>query len=318
MPEEPLQSLETAQSAADAAGEPSTPSSDSPPSDEPAGDTVAPEVDDSTTDSDAEPEDPLEISRWIDATHKTNFAEKYKSDQEAMAAIANLSRTIGQRDADAEYGRQVRQHEAAFREYLAAQQQPQKTAPADPDEPPEWDDRWVTTDTTGKLVPSATAPSDVAERYRRRVEWRDQHFDTTIKRTRELEAQLQAVQNRLDGYQQSVAQTQAQRDTEAWTAQHKDELLINGTPGQPTVVGQRFIEAYEKDLATMPEGPGKWNAALTIARAAVPQPKPTKKLPIRASRQPPVAPGPKTDKAPFELFSGGMSLAEYYDSKETE
>jgi len=66
------------------------------------------------------------LTRFIDDGLGSKFKDKYENDAATITGLVEASRAIGRRDADAEYGRAVRQHETAFQQFLQQQGQQQQ------------------------------------------------------------------------------------------------------------------------------------------------------------------------------------------------
>lgn len=132
-PAEPTAPVEPAASAepavdSDATATPAEPASDQPDPEQP----------------DAEQRKLLE---FVDQGWGSNFSQKYKDDAEFISGAVHADKLLGQRNEDAIYGRNVRQHEAQFREFLrqsqTAQQPPQAAGQVPPPQPqpqgPSWE-----------------------------------------------------------------------------------------------------------------------------------------------------------------------------------
>ena len=117
-----------------------------PPPEPPAGEPTA------TAPDPAEPgagdDEATKLTRFIDDGWGTKLKDKYENDAATITGLVELTRAMGRRDADAEYGRAVRQHEGAFQQFLQQQQgqgQPQQQQPqqqpVQPQQPaaPEWE-----------------------------------------------------------------------------------------------------------------------------------------------------------------------------------
>jgi hypothetical protein len=85
----------------------------------------------------------LKLTRFIDEGWGEKLGEKYTGDNATITGLVEAYRLVGRRDADAEYGRSVRGHEPAFREFMQQRQQVQQPQPT-AQQSPEWDDirRW--------------------------------------------------------------------------------------------------------------------------------------------------------------------------------
>lgn len=271
--------------------------------------------------ADATKDDHLAIAKLIDQTQGTSFAKKYTSDDDLFAGLASLYKRIGERDADAEFGRQLRQNESDFRAYLDSQGQ-QQPIPKPNGDVPKWDPLWmqqITTDRdTGELVPAKGAPPDVVSRYQRY----QAHFQERLRQLVDdpngflgevLQQKIAEAEQRVaKAASQQVTMTQEQQAIQSWIAEHGDKLIVDNNPELPTALGKKFREIYE-ELDGIPEGRRRLDIALRYAKAQMPRPNPTKSPAARAGRQPAVSPSLKTGKTPEELIREGMSLTEIGD-----
>ncbi|MBY0513841.1 MAG: hypothetical protein K2P78_08000 [Gemmataceae bacterium] len=127
--------------------------------------------------------------------HGIDLRGKYKNDTELLKGMVNALRLVGSRDADAEYGRQMRRYDVQFREFLASRQQgapgqavPQQQQPAgDPlwSNVKEWNPAWgqflhevkdpVTGDTSVQYRPGT--PMEIQRQIEEYKAWRHT-FDT--------------------------------------------------------------------------------------------------------------------------------------------
>jgi hypothetical protein len=75
------------------------------------------------------------LLEFVDQGWGHNFGQKYRDDAEFITGAVHADKLLGQRNEDAIYGRNVRQHEAEFREFLRQRQAPQQ-GPQHPPQPP--------------------------------------------------------------------------------------------------------------------------------------------------------------------------------------
>ncbi len=79
--------------------------------------------------------EPRKLMEFADQTLGSSFGQKFKTDMDFLVGMDHLTKRIAQRDEDAVYGRNVRQHEADFREFLHQRQSGQQPAQQPPKVP---------------------------------------------------------------------------------------------------------------------------------------------------------------------------------------
>lgn len=86
------------------------------------------------------------LLEFVRDQHGLDFTGKYRDDLQLIGGLVNAAQLVGRRDADAEYGRAVRQHEGEFAQFMAwknGQGQPQGQPGQQPQaQEPQGDPRW--------------------------------------------------------------------------------------------------------------------------------------------------------------------------------
>ncbi len=254
------------------------------------------------------------IAKYFDRLTGRKLAEKYGTDDEWVKGIDNLVGRIGERDADAELGKEFRDKAPEIRELLAKQTPATKDSPVD-SAITSFDLSWVTQDAEGRTVPTASAPSDVRERHSRyqaaMARRADEFFrDPSVllePLRKENEAQLE--QQREEIYrQQDVAALNN------WNEENKDWVYVNSDPNGPlTAAGQKWAARVDK----LGQG-GMFNITerLDTAKELIQAGQPPLKKPKKAapkgkgSHQPAVAAAPAVEQTAEEMIDAGKSLTE--------
>lgn len=255
--------------------------------------------------------------------HQVDLTGKYLDDAALISGLLNAYNLVGTRDEHAEYGRRVQEavsgREEAFREFLSGEP---AAAPAEPPEgkgQPEYDPAWkyqITQDEKGEYVPVAGAPRDVVEKYRRHLDWRDKQLndfvadpeaylkDKLAETFKGLEQKAEQVASR------KTADHQANLAIEAWGKHNAKLLHQNGDQEAPlTPLGVRMRDLYLTQLAAMPEGLPRLDAALSWASSEQTT-LPKRSDARRATRQPDVAAAEGELPKVSDLFDKGLSLGE--------
>jgi len=168
----------------------------------------------------------------------SNWDKKYKSFDQWVMGMRNLERRIGERDADAEFGRQVRQYEREFQDFLQSRQAPQPARQGQPqptsDLPPyEQFQQWV-----DEVEREGDQASPEARRQVARIN------RELVRRLYQQQQNPQAMLEQLQGYiaplvQQSTQQVAGdirrnqsqQQMVDQFREQHKSWLFVGGQPG---------------------------------------------------------------------------------------
>lgn len=157
---------------------------------------------------------------------------KYQDNPEqALYGLANAFKKVGEYDADAEYGRQVREYEPQFREFLQSQYAPQD-APEEKEGPPTYDKRilaYLESTPEGLLYAKPDAPpglvtSEKIAEVQRYVDYQEQRkrefegFDPERVRREAVEEANRLVEQKLAEQQQNqvAAKIIQERVAEPW------------------------------------------------------------------------------------------------------
>lgn len=191
-----------------------------------------------------------------------DFTQKYKTDVDLLNGLAHAAKLVGVRDADAEYGRQMRQHEAQFRDFLMrqaaeGQQLQQQQAPPPEKDPiwdaPQWNPAWrqylqtVTDPTTGREMVQVAPGTPLQiqqsiDEYRTWKEGFDQTWHTNPKHAVQslvekiVEQKLgPQMDQRLDQVRsQQTAQSIIQsNDAWKWQRDEQGQVIRDPLTGQP-------------------------------------------------------------------------------------
>lgn len=276
------------------------------------------------------------LEAW-DAMQGTQFGQKYRSDAEFMQGMSHLSRRIGERDLDAEVGREFRQYQDDFRQYLAAKQQggsppaAQAAAQAEPPPTPEQVQLWAAEIARDGENADPGTRRKYAEAQRRmqdallKIAYQPEAIlKPWVDQAAQVAAQ-QAAQAAQMGAGQQIAQQQEQLAVQNWAEKNKEWLFHGGDPNQGfTPQAVKFCEYFDQATADsqgqMPV-PKRFEYATRAlwadhARAQQQQQKAAPPAP-RAQRKPSVAQSPKNPESyeerleKYDLFQHLM--AEYND-----
>ena len=122
--------------------EPPAESPAEPPAPVEAAAAAGPAADSDTTATPAEPvsddaaAEHRRLVKFISEAYSYDFGGKYQDDDAHIRGTINADKLLGQRNEDAIYGRNVRQHEVEFREFLRQRQQAAQQAPQQPPQAP--------------------------------------------------------------------------------------------------------------------------------------------------------------------------------------
>lgn len=245
---------------------------------------------------------PERVAEYFDRLTGHKTADKYTTDVDWAKGVGETLRVVGRRDADAELGREFRGREAEIRQLLKQQPGAATTSPLD-DAIKNFDLTWVTTDSEGRSVPTAGAPADVEDRYRRYQAALAQRMDKIARDPAAfLAPHLEKAEQRLQEQQQQQADQREQETVAAWLEENKDWLFVGGdTGGQLTAAGKKV---QQKDAVMVDPTPVQ---RLEIAAEAVRKQQPSlrgKGSPGgKAAHQPAVAAAPPAEEGLDELFA---------------
>ena len=281
------------------------------------------------------------IMEYLDSIGGT-FAAKYASDAEALTGVVNMQRLIGQRDEDAQYGRQVRSYEKEFHEFLKAyKQQPPGQQPP-PQQPQPLEYTYEQVQAWRQEIELARAGGN--EPHPETMRHYQAAVEATNRRTFELanSQQPQVTREQIQQQVQQGVQEQftAARGQEELARQHmtyantfeRDNAHWIYTDGDPsktrTPQGQRFFAAaeYYAKQGAPPAVAIKEAWAQIGGEFTRQQPQATLSVSPQATRQPEVAISPVEEETSDKLqkrlidkfgFSAGMSrFAEEMDKRQ--
>jgi len=243
---------------------------------------------------------------YVKDTFGDDWTTKYGNDQQFLQGALNAMRLVGQREADAEYGRQARQalagREQEVIDFLSGRYQPQQTQPAaGPQEPPtvEQIEAWQ------RQVAAGNAPPDVAARYHDATQRMQQAVLNLAFRPQtywEPVVQQQAVIAQQAADQRVAAMTQQQQRTAAITQFEADNASWLYNDGKTAVsgfspYGQTWVQHCQRAVHQLgiADPVGVIEYARDMVAAHLPQAKPTAQPKPQAVRQPAIAaPPPNT------------------------
>ena len=217
------------------------------------------------------------LLEFVDQGWGHNFGQKYKDDAEFITGAVHADKLLGQRNEDAIYGRNVRQHEAEFREFLrqrqAAQQAPQPPGQVPPPQIqfPEYEqiEAWeneVARD-GDNASPEARRGLEQAKRQMQRAAY---EFGAHRNRVTQQMAQEMAPQF-TQVAQQTAAQTAAANaqvnEVRTFMHEHKDWLYHNGQMGPPENRNYTSDGQWVTDYAIALEKQGQVFGALALDHA---------------------------------------------------
>ena len=270
------------------------------------------------------------IMEYLDSIGGT-FGPKYASDAEAMTGVVNMQRLIGQRDEDAQYGRQVRSYEKEFQEFLNAKQPPPGQQPP-PQQPQPLEYTYEQVQAWRQEIELARAGGN--EPHPETMRQYQAAVEATNRRTFELanSQQPQVTREQIQQQVQQGVQEQftAARGQEELARQHaayattfeRDNAHWIYTDGDPsktrTPQGQRFFAAaeYYAKQGAPPAVAIKEAWAQIGGEFTRQQPQATLSVSPQATRQPEIAISPVEEEADDKLqkkfidqygFSAGMA-----------
>jgi hypothetical protein len=256
---------------------------------------------------------------------------KYKTGEDAIAGLLQTAKKIGERDEDAEYGRNLRTAIGGKEsEILALLQGSPEPKPASKDAsknaPPEFDPAWkyqIVQNDKGEWVSAPGAAPEIPGKYRKYLEWRERQLDDLARDPTRyfdelLQQKSQDIEKRArEAAAQETATYRTQVAIESWASQRAAKLFANGKDYGDgfSPFGQEVDKIQNELLAE-----GMTNVLARLSRAeeiaaarmtAGSNGKPTKRVPPKAIRQPAIAPkGAEKEKTPYQMLKEGKSLAE--------
>lgn len=264
-----------------------------------------------------------------------DLRNKYRTPEEAVQGLVSAQRMLGQRDEDAQWAKQYRQHESAINEMLRRQQEPQRQATDGPPEQPNplLFNAVQRDPQTGRWVPLAGYPQAYADKINQYYDYvREQQLRQSTDPLATIKPMREEIVNEVrEMMQQEFAQQEYHNKANrivseispwAFARGANGQMLRDPQSGQPsyTPAGR----AYYSALAHVCEeyqisDPEKQHAAAMMylranaAQVASPEPsKPTNPvIPPGAGRAPNTGAGvDPTGKKPRQQSRAGMSLNE--------
>jgi len=298
----------------------------------PASDVAAVETPEATPDAPAAslpdiPEDRLLLEAMRNYSEveglDIDLVDKYANDRELLRGIQNLRRLASQRDADAEFGRRVRdQYGDVFQQPPPAPQTPPQAS--EPQSPPTIQEiRYLESmiqknPETGALEPIPGAPSDVVQKLTTiRERMQQVMLDLAFQPEKVIGTHLdqiksQASQEAVAAAQRLAREQQDRAELMEWRDNNKAWLFQGGQPNAQannfTVHGSRLGEILAVNgprLAAAGYSPVETlNICLNQLRASLPPTQPTPTPPPQARHTPNVATGPGTPEDPMKPRDG--------------
>lgn len=228
----------------------------------------------------------------------------FADDDAALSSLVSAKSLVGRRNEDAEFGRQIRDlsqgKEEALRELLTGESksEPAATTPDDDFDPLEAS--YLIREVDGKLVPADGAPRDIVQKYQAYQKKQARLLKTLVNDPEKaigdyaaprIEAEIKRQVKEITGQQTKETAVQT------WFDKNAESLYPNGdaTSEVYTPVGRVAAEYYEKNLASMPVGVERLQAALDYANAKQAKPK-TSRANRQSTRTPDTAvPPPKNE-----------------------
>lgn len=237
----------------------------------------APKAPEPTLEATPEPEPQPEASEELSHTafmemlsdvYGYDVRKKYKNDAEAVKGLVEAAKSFGKRLDDAEYGRQYREHEAAFRQwqqqqhsqpqqqqYYPPQPQPATNQPVTLDQAELWMQQVTRDPESGELkaVPGA-APGVVqqVQEYNRRIKqtahalaYEPDKFIAPY-----IAPYLQQIEQKVQSLvEQTSTQSREQAIAENWVKQNSSWMFLDGDENKGyTLQGLTFREQYLQPL----------------------------------------------------------------------
>jgi hypothetical protein len=223
------------------------------------------------------------------ATTGYDWKGKYATKEAALEGLKHLVSTIGQRSEDAQDARALREKlgEEGYRRLLAGE-----TPPAATSEEPDQSADLLSSYDDMLLAQQAAMQEGATPEVRQRAQ---KLLDTYNRRVFDLVTnpggvlagieEIQTLKSQVDDLKQSTTETSTRAAETAWTSAHASEIF---TDGELNMLGKRvqgILETEDPDLADIPHGVPRLNAALWKAKAEMPKPKPTRKVKKEAEHQ---------------------------------
>lgn len=258
-----------------------------------------------TSDSDSEIEDGV-----FRALLKEDFgldASKYTNDYEAVKGLVEASRTIGARNEDAEYGKQVKQllsgRESEFQAWLDSQKNGKSTdtTKSSTTEIPTWEQYQLLAAQASAENASATTKqryADVQAEATRRLYESGRNPETIVQPV--MDKVMAKVEEMLA--QRMGAQTE-QTVIDQMVSRNAEWLHVDGDTTKPmTTAGEEAYRLYQEELADGVKPPRALEKAIRQAQRGINAGiKPIRKPVIGGRRQPTVA-APVSDAIPLDTL----------------
>lgn len=251
--------------------------------------------------------DDLQLTKFIDQGWGTNLAGKYQDDNAAITGLVHAAQLASRRDTDAEYGRAVREHEPAFRQFLSQQGQQGQPAQAPPvtEQPPSWEQiqawRAEVARSGENVSPEASRGLQQAQLAMERAAYQLAYQPEKIIAPVVDPRVTQQTNERID---QRLSDVGEQQWVQQFEAQHKDWIYRGGqsSPENLTQDGQRLLQyaKFEQQRGRTPADALRYaylslHAERTQQAQQQQQPVPTQPVTPAAQHQPAVAAPPGGD-----------------------
>jgi len=284
------------------------------------------DADDKKADAD---DDPLMVAKWFDEVTGSKEARNYANDHEWARGMKEAVKLVGKRSEQAQLGQKVLEAFAGREDDLLnlLATGSGKTADGKPkddlDGPIEWSDGWISQDDNGKLVPTANAPPDAMDRYRRlQARYRELATNPGGFVRRILEPELKKLEQAQTKTKEELEQDRERSRVESLCLENKSILYVDGDPAagmttEGTSIQEMVLNEEWKPRIT--DWYTRVETAIELTRSRRPVDH-TRKPPKRATRKADVAAGPRTTKSEDErLLEKGLAavLMEDYEAAKT-
>lgn len=269
---------------------------------------------------DDDSDDPKGFVKYFDEVHGHKEAVKHADDAAWLQSVSELYKKLGQKSDAETLGQKVQQHFVdrpddllAFLNGAAPKPGAKQTTTADS----AFDPSWVTTDDSGKVVPTPGAPSDAMQRWGAHQQKLQRFAANPEKFVQEAVAeQLKQIEGLNQQTRRDIEGQQLVADVEAVCERNRKTLFVEGEPEKGlTPQGEKAVAFYEKYEEKIPDPVTRLELACEHALAGAPKALP-RKVPGKATHKPGVATQPPKQQDSYDRFKkaeeDNVSFAEIF------
>lgn len=188
---------------------------------------------------------PAATPSWLDGFRQAGVFQGDVSEDAARARLIQDARDAQQLRQLAPFATEYQQHQNEFQEFLRQRQADAQKKQAETDwtknlgwNPPEYDPNWVTQlkrDDQGNIVALPGAPADIAIKYQRYEQWRQQEVQKLVSNPgKYMEPYMRHIATEIakEQAQQNVGSYKEQVEAQGFIQQHSDWLFDRDASGQ--------------------------------------------------------------------------------------